>query len=62
VPGKRVLSLLNDYLQETFSVSVSVSSIADAFEAAEVPEEVAAILRKLDGLRVRAAESVAGRG
>src|SRR5262249_1288294 len=58
VPGKQVISSLNDYLQSHFSVSISVLGIADNFEQEEIADEMAAILRKFDGLCERAAKMI----
>jgi len=56
VPGKQVISSLNDYLQSNFSVSISVLGIADNFEQEDIADEMAGILRKFDGLCERAAK------
>jgi hypothetical protein len=56
VPGKQVVSSLNEYLQSNFSVSISVLRIAENFEQEDIADEMAGILRKFDGLRERASK------
>jgi hypothetical protein len=57
VPGKRIISLLNDYLQEEFSVSVSATGIAECFEKEEISVELGEILRRFEELCDQATSS-----
>jgi hypothetical protein len=56
VPGKQVVSSLNEYLQSNFSLSISVLGIAENFEQEDIADEMAGILRKFDGLCERASK------
>lgn len=52
VPGKKVLSKFNTYLQDNFSISISNSLIASQFKNSEIPEEVKLIIGKIENLRM----------
>jgi len=47
IPGKELLSHINKYLQEQFSVSVTSTSIIDSMRADEIPREILDIIRYL---------------
>ncbi len=48
VPGKEFLSQLNQYLQEHYKVTLTVSAIINAMLPEEIPEEVKELIEKLD--------------
>ena len=51
VPGKRVLSLLNEYLQKHYKVTVTTRMIIAEMRRREIPDELTGLLRKLDRMR-----------
>jgi hypothetical protein len=51
VPGKRAFSRLVDYCQEGFGFSLSKTSVLAAYHRADVPFEIAQLLRELDAFR-----------
>lgn len=50
VPGKHVLSLLNQHLQEKYQVSVTALQVVSEFDENEIPKEILALVRRLDDL------------
>jgi hypothetical protein len=57
VPGKEVLSRLNQILQARYDTSVSVARIVATFRPAEVPDEIAELLRALEQFRIQPRET-----
>jgi hypothetical protein len=51
LPGKRVLSKLNQFLQETYQVTVSPNSIIACLRKDEVPSEIVQLIEELDKFR-----------
>jgi len=51
VPGKELLSSLNDYLQEKHSVSLTNSLIVNTMKKEEIPIEIVKLLEKLEVFR-----------
>lgn len=51
VPGKELLSMLNEYLQSNFSVSLTHSLIVNAMKPEEIPEDIVKLLEKLESFR-----------
>lgn len=51
IPGKQVLSLLNKYLQEKFSVSLSLQAIISSFERNEIQDNIRSLIKGLDDFR-----------
>ncbi|MDP1678588.1 MAG: AAA family ATPase [Candidatus Nitrotoga sp.] len=51
VPGKELLSSLNEYLQEKYSVSLTHSLIINAMKKEEIPDEILMLLGKLESFR-----------
>ena len=47
VPGKTLLSRLNDWLQTTYGVSVTTNSIVSAMHVSEVPEEMRELIMEM---------------
>jgi energy-coupling factor transporter ATP-binding protein EcfA2 len=50
VPGKEVLSLLNQHLQTKYQISVTPLQVVGEFEQGEIPKEVLALIRRIDDL------------
>jgi len=50
IPGKEALSVFNIHLQAKYAVSVTPTAIIDAIRSAEMPVEVASIVRMLQAL------------
>ena len=48
VPGKKVLSMLNTYLQENYNISLTVSGIIAAFRKIDIPQDVVELIEGLD--------------
>jgi hypothetical protein len=48
VPGKDVLSALNAYLQQQFSISLTHARIVDAFHLHEIPSDMVALIKQVD--------------
>ena len=53
VPGKELLSSLNEYLQEKYSISLTKSLIVDSMKKDEVPSEIVDLLERLEKFRKR---------
>ena len=51
VPGKELLSSLNEYLQEKYSISLTKSLIVDSMKRDEVPTEIVDLLEQLEKFR-----------
>lgn len=51
VPGKEVLSQLNQYFQEQFKVSLSANFIINEMRLDEVPPEISELIAQLDEFR-----------
>lgn len=51
VPGKELLSKLNQYLQSKYKVTLSVSSIIAAMKQDEIPEEIRTLVIDLENFR-----------
>ena len=51
VPGKELLSSLNEYLQEKYSISLTKSLIVDSMKKDEVPSEIVDLLEQLEKFR-----------
>jgi hypothetical protein len=56
VPGKDLLSELNEYLQSTYKISVSALLIVDCFTRDEIDPSLVALLGKLEEMRRQEAE------
>jgi energy-coupling factor transporter ATP-binding protein EcfA2 len=59
VGGKEALSALNRALQEKHGISVTATSIIDAMRLSEVPDELRALLGRLDAFRASRATGLA---
>ena len=59
VGGKEALSALNRALQEKHGISVTATSIIDAMRLSEVPDELRALLGRLDAFRASSATGLA---
>lgn len=53
VPGKAVLSLLNNYLQGEYSVSLTIQGIIASFEKHDIPQEMQELIESLDKFRAK---------
>jgi len=51
VPGKDVLRTIRDRLQDSHDITLTDVRIIDSYRAEEVPQDLAALLRRLDGFR-----------
>ena len=51
VPGKELLSSLNEYLQKKYSISLTTSLIVNSMKKDEVPTEIVDLLQKLEMFR-----------
>ena len=51
VPGKDLLSSLNEHLQDKYSISLTTSFIVNVIKKDEVPSEIVKLLEKLDEFR-----------
>jgi len=51
VPGKQVLTMLNKLLQERYGISLSPKYIAGNFNRADVPNEIAVLIERMDVFR-----------
>jgi hypothetical protein len=51
VPGKELLSMLNEYLQSNYSVSITHSLIVNAMKPEEITEDIVKLLDKLETFR-----------
>lgn len=47
VPGKDFLATLNSYLQDNYSITISVTSIINEFDKQDLPEELLSILKTI---------------
>lgn len=56
VPGKEMLSVLNQYFQETYSCALTPGAIVQAFKVSEIAPELVAVMRKLERLRTKNVE------
>jgi len=56
IPGKHVLSLLNKYLQEKYSVSLSIQGVVSSFEQNEIQDDIRSLIESLDEFRNRQIE------
>lgn len=54
VSGKEVLSLLNQYLQSNYQISIAPLQVVGEFDEAEIPREMQTLVRRLDELRRKA--------
>ena len=52
VPGKEILSLLNQYLQETYQVSLSPGLIVSCFDKDNIPNDIIEIISQLENFRM----------
>lgn len=52
VPGKKILALLNEYLQDNYKISLSIEAIINSFNLSEIPSELIELINKLDELRM----------
>jgi len=53
IPGKKVITMLNKYLQESYQVSISVQAVVAAFEKDEIPSDMRRLIEALDTLRIQ---------
>lgn len=53
IPGKKVLTMLNKYLQESYQVSISVQAVVAAFEKDEIPSDMRRLIEALETLRIQ---------
>lgn len=51
VPGKTVLSALNNYLQESYGVTISPSVIIESFKKDEIPTEMVDLIADIENFR-----------
>jgi energy-coupling factor transporter ATP-binding protein EcfA2 len=51
IPGKELLSALNDYLQSKYSITLTQTSIIRAMTNNEIPDEITCLLNKLESFR-----------
>jgi hypothetical protein len=51
VPGKDVLSLLNQHLQAEYQISIAPLQIVGEFDEADIPKEMLVLVRRLEELR-----------
>lgn len=51
VPGKELLSMLNEYLQNNHSISLTNSLIVNAMKQEEIPKDIVELLEKLEAFR-----------
>ena len=51
VPGKEVLSLLNQHLQEEYGISISIKFIIDCYSLNEIPEDIHNLIISLEDFR-----------
>jgi hypothetical protein len=56
IPGKLVFSLLNKFLQEKYSVSLSSQAVISSFEQNEIQDNIRSIIEDLDEFRNRGIE------
>jgi energy-coupling factor transporter ATP-binding protein EcfA2 len=56
IPGKQVLSLLNKYLQEKYSISLSIQAIISSFERNEIQNNIRNLIQTLDNFRTQQIE------
>ena len=47
IPGKEALSYLNNYLQDTLGLNITIPAIIDAMSSAEVPAEIQRLIENL---------------
>jgi len=59
VPGKQVISMLNQYLQGKFKISISRTAIVSSFRKAEIPDDIVDLINGIDDLtREKPSENV----
>lgn len=51
VPGKKVFALLNNYLQEKYQITVTLSQLIDCFELEDIPNELSELIDKIESFR-----------
>jgi predicted ATP-dependent endonuclease of OLD family len=51
VPGKEMLSILNQYIQKKYQISLSLGLIIASFKREEVPKDIVEVIEKLDEFR-----------
>lgn len=51
VPGKRVISILNQYLQDKYQITISTTLVANQFSRDELSQEIVDLLEKLERFR-----------
>ena len=52
VPGKKLLALLNQYLQSNYKIALSSQAIVTAFNQSDVPEEMVELLQNIERFRI----------
>ena len=56
VPGKKILSAFNTYLQDTYGITVSPSLIIDCFRKSDIPSEMVELIDEIEEFRKTPAE------
>lgn len=56
VPGKDALAKLNEYLQNTYEVSISSSLIVECFRKDDIPPEIAQLVQEIEDFCKRSVE------
>ena len=51
VPGKKVFAHLNNYLQDKYQITITLSQLIDCFELKDIPKELSALIEKMDVFR-----------
>ena len=51
VPGKKVFALLNNYLQDRYQITITLSQLIDCFELEDIPDELSELIEKIECFR-----------